>query len=86
MTGPVNLRLILGEIAFWLALEAGLYTKVLRRRVVVLFVALWVGGHAGLPLLLPAEDLLAPYVFVLVLGLILTILTREIAVSDEPSE
>jgi hypothetical protein len=50
------------------------------------FVALWAAGHLGLPWLFPGEDVLAPFVFVLDLALILTLLTRVVVLPDEGAE
>jgi hypothetical protein len=86
MTGAIDVTTVLADLAFWLALEVGVYSAALRKRVAVLFVALWGAGHLGLPLLLPGEDLLAQHVLVLAFALVLTILTREVVRSDERSE
>ena len=86
MTGSIEVTLLLAEVAFWLTLEAGVYTAAIRKGVAVLFVVFWAFGHLGLPYLVPAENLLVPYLVVIEFALVLTILTREIVLSDEPSE
>lgn len=86
MTGSIELTRLLAEMAFWLTLEAGVHTAAIRKGVAVLFVAVWAFGHLGLPYLLPAEDLLVPYLVVIEFALVLTILTRGIVLSDERSE
>jgi hypothetical protein len=86
MRGSIDITLILAEVAFWFTLEAGVYTAAIRKGVAVLFVALWVFGRLGLPYVVPAEDLLVPYLVVIELALLLTMLTREIALSDGRAE
>ena len=86
MSGSIDVTVVLAEVAFWLTLEGGVYAATIRKRVALMFVAFWVFGRLGLPYLLPAENLLVPYLLVVELALVLTVLTRVIVLDDEQSE
>lgn len=61
-------------------------TRALSKWSAGLFVALWAFGHLGLAVVLPGEALIVPYLVVLDLALVLTIITRAFIATDESSE
>jgi hypothetical protein len=64
--------------AFWILLVAGWFAEEIGPRAISVFVALWLGGLFGMPVLPYGGQLFAPYVAVLDIALVFAIFKGDV--------